>query len=163
LDWDESVEIDRNLMVHCLPARHFSGRGFLRNKSLWASFLIETSTSFKIFVSGDGGYGSHFSEFGYQFNGVDLAVLENGQYSKGWKNIHMHPWETIQAARDLHAKALLPVHMAKFSLSTHDWNDPLNEISELANGENFRILTPMIGEKVELKNDRQTFKKWWEK
>ncbi|MDR1413320.1 MAG: MBL fold metallo-hydrolase [Puniceicoccales bacterium] len=162
MDWDESFQISDNLSIYCLPARHFSGRGLLKNKSLWASFLIETSDAYKIFISGDGGYDTHFAEIGRRFGGIDLAILENGQYSDGWKNIHMHPKETVQAAKDLHTKALFPVHMGKFHLATHPWNEPLNKISKLASGENFRILTPMIGEKIELKNNKQTFKRWWQ-
>ncbi|MDR1414167.1 MAG: MBL fold metallo-hydrolase [Puniceicoccales bacterium] len=162
MDWDESFQISDNLSIHCLPARHFSGRGLRRNMSLWASFLIETSSAYKIFISGDGGYDAHFAEIGQRFNGVDLAILENGQYSDGWKNIHMHPGETVQAAKDLRAKAVLPVHLGKFHLSTHEWDDPLNKISELSKDASFRLLTPMIGEKIDLGNGNQMFKKWWQ-
>ena len=42
----------------------------------------------KIFLSGDGGYYTHFREIGQRFGGVDLAILENGQYNKAWAFSH---------------------------------------------------------------------------
>ena len=118
MDWHESVELDRGLRIHCLPSKHFSGRSFYRNKTLWASFLLEASLSrFKIFIGGDGGYSGRFAEFGKKFGNVDIAILENGQYNENWQSIHMHPEETLRAAEDLRAKALLPVHFAKFTLA----------------------------------------------
>jgi L-ascorbate metabolism protein UlaG (beta-lactamase superfamily) len=162
MDWYEIIKIDNNFKIHCFPAKHFSGRGFLRNKTLWASFLIEVPTHFNIFIGGDGGYDTHFTEIGNKFGSVDLAILENGQYNKNWKDIHMHPYETIQAAEDLKAKALLPVHVAKFSLSTHSWNEPLETIFKLSQNKGFKLLTPMIGQKVSLQNVNQSFKKWWD-
>ena len=42
----------------------------------------------------------------------DIAILEAGQYNAMWPLIHMMPEETVQAAVDLKAKKLLPVHWA---------------------------------------------------
>lgn len=42
LDWREDAVLGEGFAVHCLPARHFSGRGLTANQSLWASFLLET-------------------------------------------------------------------------------------------------------------------------
>ena len=52
-DWYDSIDFGNDFKIHCLPARHFSGRGLKSNKSLWASFMIE-SDSKTIFLSGDG-------------------------------------------------------------------------------------------------------------
>ena len=57
----------------------------------------------KVYYSGDSGYGPHFKAIGEQFGGVDLAIMENGQYDRDWKYIHMHPAETAQASADLNA------------------------------------------------------------
>jgi L-ascorbate metabolism protein UlaG (beta-lactamase superfamily) len=160
MDWNDWIVIGKNFKIHCLTARHFSGRGLLRNKTLWASFLVEAG-EFKIFIGGDGGYGSHFAEIGSRFGGVDLAILENGQYNENWRQIHMYPEETVMAAVDLKAKVLLPVHMAKISLSTHPWNEPLEKITEFSNGKNFKLFTPIIGQKVQLKDLNQSFQRWW--
>ena len=63
LDWDEDASPVEGVRVFCLTSRHFSGRGLNPNKSLWASFLLETSAR-KIYIGGDGGYGSHFAQIG---------------------------------------------------------------------------------------------------
>lgn len=150
--------------IHCLYSKHFSGRGFLKNKTLWASFLIEMPNDFKIFIGGDGGYDERFSKFGHFFGPIDFAILENGQYNDSWSSIHMHPSQTLKAAMDLCAKALIPVHNSKFFLAPHNWDDPLKSIFDLylKFEYRFRLITPMIGQKVELRNNRQVFQKWWE-
>ncbi|MDR1906928.1 MAG: MBL fold metallo-hydrolase [Puniceicoccales bacterium] len=160
MDWNESIKLADGFAINCLPAKHSSGRGFCRNRSLWASFLIQTP-SIKIYIGGDGGYGEHFKEIGNKFVGIDLAILENGQYNKKWSDMHMFPEETAQATKDLGAKALLPVHNSKFTLSTYPWKNPLEKITAICKQENFHLLTPMIGQKVALKNLQQEFKKWW--
>jgi L-ascorbate metabolism protein UlaG (beta-lactamase superfamily) len=162
MNWEDVVKTEEGFKISCFPSKHFSGRSFVRNKTLWASFLIESPKLFRIFAGCDGGYDKHFSNIGNKIKSIDLAILENGQYNENWKHIHMHPNEVIQAAIDLKAKSLLPIHVAKFALSTHPWNEPLCKICESENSKSFKILTPMIGEKVELKNPDQTFSRWWE-
>jgi L-ascorbate metabolism protein UlaG (beta-lactamase superfamily) len=67
----------------------------------------------------------------------------------------------LQAAKDLQAKRVLPVHNCKFPLSVHSWDEPLKKITELADP-NLKVATPMIGEELDLKNSEQPFSKWWE-
>lgn len=161
MDWGDSKKLSHNFQIFCLPSKHFSGRGLFRNKTLWASFLLVSPSGFKIFIGGDGGYDSRFSKISEKFGSIDVAILENGQYNACWPNIHMFPEETLKAAEDLRASSLLPVHNSKFALSTHPWFEPLEKLSNLSETKNLRILTPRIGEKVELKNNKQIFKKWW--
>lgn len=151
LDWNENAPLDEGFATLCLPARHFSGRGLSPNQSLWASFLLQTPTM-KIYLGGDSGYDTHFEEIGKQFGPIDLAILENGQYGDGWKFIHMTPEEVVQAAKDLNAEALLPVHSSKFKLANHPWDEPLIQVTQIAEQENQRTLTPMIGEVVNIYN-----------
>jgi L-ascorbate metabolism protein UlaG (beta-lactamase superfamily) len=147
--------------VHVLPARHFSGRWLTRNKTLWAGFLLETPCR-KVFYSGDTGYGPHFAEIGQRFGGVDLAIMENGQYDPGWKNIHMMPEEAAKGAEDLRAKAVLPVHSGRFTISNHAWDDPYKRLAAASEGKAFRLLTPRIGEVADLGGQAQRFATWWE-
>jgi L-ascorbate metabolism protein UlaG (beta-lactamase superfamily) len=160
LDWGEEQNLG-DMIVYGLPARHFSGRTFNRNKSLWMSFLIKIKT-LKLYHSGDGGYGSHFKEIGDRFGDIDFVFLDSGQYNVSWKNIHMNPEESLQAAKDLNAKNFLPIHFAKFCISNHDWNEPIKVISKNSEDVSFRLLTPKIGEAVFLDDNEQTFSKWWE-
>jgi L-ascorbate metabolism protein UlaG (beta-lactamase superfamily) len=161
MDWNETHNFEIFFSVHCLPARHFSGRGILSNRSLWASFLIETS-NFKIYIGGDSGYGPHYKEIGKKFPSIDLALLDSGQHNVNWRQVHMMIDEVMSAARDLRTKKLLPVHWGKISLSTHPWNEPPVEITKLSKGAPFSVLIPKIGEKVYLKATSQVFSKWWE-
>ena len=73
----------------------------------------------------------------------------------------MMPEEVVQAAHDLKAKKLLPVHWAKFSLSLHDWDEPIIRVSAEAEKRGQRILHPMIGEVLNLQ-DPEMQVKWWE-
>ncbi len=159
MDWNDKFAA-KGFEIHCLPARHFSGRGLIANQSLWASFLLKFP-DFKLYIGGDSGYGGHYKTIGGQFEKIDLALLDSGQYDQNWKFIHEMPEQVIQAAKDLNAAALMPVHNSRFTISNHAWNEPLERITELGKDENFRILTPMIGEEVELKNPKQRFRSWW--
>lgn len=160
-DWNQSVRIDEALSIHVLPARHFSGRGLKRNKTLWGSFMFVTPEQ-KVYYSGDSGYGSHFGAIGEQFGEIDLAIMENGQYDQDWKYIHMMPEETAQAAVDLKAKAVVPGHSGRFVLAKHSWDDPLIQLAKASEGKNYRLLTPVQGEQVHINDTTQRFSAWWE-
>ncbi len=161
LDWYETTELAPGFKVSATPSRHFSGRGYKRNKAIWVSFVLETP-SMKFFLGGDSGYDKHFVEIGKKYGPFDLAILENGQYNQNWKYIHMTPAEGIQAAYDLNTTKHLPVHSAKFALANHNWDTPLKDIYALSKKTNIELITPIIGEAVVLKNSDQTFKPWWE-
>jgi len=160
-DWNQTILLADGLTVYTTPARHFSGRGFRRNQSLWTSYVLQTP-SLRIFMGGDSGYDTHFAEIGKRFGGFDLAILENGQYNKSWKHIHTLPHEVLVAAQDLNAKNVLPVHSSKFPLSTHAWDEPLIKVVEANKTAGLRVVTPMIGEAVHLDDTAQTFQRWWE-
>ena len=159
-DWHEQIDLEPGFVVNTIPARHFSGRGFKRNGTIWSSFILTTPGK-KIFIGGDSGYDRHFAETGYRFGPFDLAILEDGQYNEDWKYIHMNPEETVQAAIDLRAEKLLPVHWAKFALSVHTWDEPIVRIKKEAEKRNMKLLHPRIGEAVDLDGD-PVFGPWWE-
>lgn len=161
MDWNEDYSLDTGFTVFSLPARHFSGRGFSANQSLWGSFLLQSPTS-KIYIGGDSGYDTHFADIGKRFGEIDLAILENGQYDEHWKYIHMMPKEVLQAAKDLRAKQLFPIHNSKYALANHDWDTPMRTITAGYTAGEFKLITPKIGEVVRLKDRTQTFSKWWE-
>lgn len=159
-DWNEKVLIADDFTLHTATARHFSGRGFTRNNTLWISYVLETP-DFKMYLGGDSGYDTHFEETGEKFDGFDFAILENGQYNKAWHEIHLLPEEVLKATQDLKAKRLMPVHSSKFKLAFHPWDEPLAQISELNKSYNIPLVTPLIGEIVNLKDSTQQFKPWW--
>jgi len=159
-DWNETATLADGFSVTVTPARHFSGRAFTRNKALWVSFVLQTPAH-KIFIGGDSGYDAHFKIIGNTHGPFDLAILECGQYDKSWKYIHMLPEEVVLAAQDLHAKKLLAVHWGKFSLSNHAWDDSIIRVDKAATEKNMPLLTPMIGEQVNIDDDSQSFSHWW--
>lgn len=158
-DWFEKQILGEDFELTALPARHFSGRKFKRAQSLWSSFYLKID-GFKIYLGGDSGYDSHFAEIGDQYGPFDIAILECGQYGLYWPYIHMLPEQTVQAAKDLRAKVLMPVHWAKFALAMHDWNEPINRAVKAMEFESFLMTTPKIGEPVVLNNSYPQ-EKWW--
>ncbi len=162
-DWGDNFALGDGFAAHVLPARHFSGRGLRRNSTLWASYALQTSRGYKIFLGGDSGYGPHFKDIGRQFGGFDLAILENGQYDMAWKYIHMLPDETLQAAHDLQASLVFPVHNSKFCIANHDWDAPLRAITSLAGETRPELITPVIGSVVPLRGPSADSSDWWTK
>ncbi len=159
-DWYDTVELEDGFKVYVTPARHFSGRSFSRNNTLWVSFVLQTP-SLKIFMGGDGGYDTHFAEIGDKHGPFDLAIIENGQYNLAWRYIHTLPEQVLQAARDLNARRLFPVHSSRFALGRHPWDEPLVKITELNKSYKIPLVTPMIGEMVNLNDEQQQFRQWW--
>lgn len=158
-DWWEGETILPGIDLIATPARHFSGRSLTRNKTLWASFVLKTSDH-NLFLGGDSGYDAAFRKIGDNYGPFDLAILECGQYNTMWPNIHMMPEETVQASADLRARALLPVHWGKFTLSLHPWREPIERALRQAHLLNMTVTTPMIGEPLTLSQPLpQT--RWW--
>jgi L-ascorbate metabolism protein UlaG (beta-lactamase superfamily) len=89
-----------------------------------------------------------------------MAILEAGQYNTFWPLIHMQPEETVQAATELQAKVLLPVHWGKFSLSMHSWKDPIERVMAKAAQTGQKVVTPMIGERFRMDGPYPQ-RKWW--
>ncbi|MCQ2445089.1 MAG: MBL fold metallo-hydrolase, partial [Mailhella sp.] len=175
LDWWESADLGGGFRIHAVPSRHFSGRGFTRNRTLWAGFVYDSPRR-RIFYSGDGSYGPHFREIGERFPGIGAALMECGQYNVTWPDVHMMPEQTLQAALDLGARALMPVHAGKFVLSTHPWDEPyirlsaaleslrLNESGADAATTAPRLLTPYIGAPLDLDtadSGENPTRAWW--
>ncbi len=162
-DWDKEIKIAEDFSIHILPSQHFSGRFLTQNPTLWCGFAFVTPIH-KVYYSGDGGYGAHFKAIGEQFGGFDLMLGENGQYNMAWHAIHMLPEETAKAAVDVGAKVLLPAHGGKFALARHPWQEPYQKLTEASQGKDYQLLTPEIGEAVNIEDiSSEKYDKWWEK
>lgn len=160
-EWGASHTLNNNIKITYTPARHFSGRKVKRNVTLWTSYVLETPTK-KIFLGGDSGYDTHFKMIGDQYGPFDYAIIENGQYNDAWKYIHALPEDVIQASIDVNSRNIIPVHSAKFALALHAWNEPLERVTSLGKEKNLNILTPMIGQTVDLNKPDNRFDRWWE-
>lgn len=157
--WDETSHDDIDLAF--TPSRHFSGRGIMDNSStMWGSWVIKSKNR-NIYFSGDSGYGPHFKEIGEKYGPFDFAMMECGQYDEKWSNIHMMPEETAQAALDVNAGVMMPIHWGAFSLAFHDWNDPVKRVTAKAEELKIPITIPEIGAKIDLKNLTLASSAWW--
>lgn len=159
LNWWESFSPAEGLTVTATPAQHFSGRGLTdRNRTLWASWVIESPT-FKIFFSGDSGYFDGFSTIGDRLGPFDMTFLECGAYDPAWHGVHMYPEETVRAHQDLGGKILHPIHWGTFNLALHPWYDPMVRLVKAARAAGIQVATPMAGQTVTPENLGAP---WWE-
>lgn len=159
LNWGDQVSPMENIKFTAAPARHFSGRLFKRNQTLWSSFILQTSKN-KIYIGADSGYDHHFKTIGNEHGPFDLAILECGQYNTMWPFIHMMPEQVAQASLDLKAKYLLPVHWAKYKLALHNWDEPILRLKAKADELNVELLTPHLGETFNLHSNLPR-ESWW--
>jgi L-ascorbate metabolism protein UlaG (beta-lactamase superfamily) len=144
------------------PARHFSGRGFGdRFSTLWGSWVL-IGAKHRVYFSGDGGYGPHFKEIGDKYGPFDFAMIECGQYNENWKDIHMMPEESAQAAQDIDAKMMMPIHWGAFTLALHSWTDPVERVSAAADKLKLPYIIPQIGEVISLDSGIEIEQsEWW--
>ena len=159
LDWWQEAKIDSFTFV-ATPAQHFSGRGiFDRDKTLWASWVVQSSQS-KLFYTGDTGYFGGFKQIGERYGPFDITIVETGAYNDMWSEIHMLPEQSVQAHIDLKGKAMMPVHNGTFDLSLHDWYEPFERVLAASQQHQVQLLTPIFGEGVNIVKP-QSSHRWW--
>jgi L-ascorbate metabolism protein UlaG (beta-lactamase superfamily) len=159
LDWHEAHRVG-DLTLICTPARHFSGRLFTRDTTLWASWVV-AGPSHRAYFGGDTGYTKSFAEIGAEHGPFDLTLLPIGAYHPAFADIHMNPEEAVRAHLDLtdaDAGLMVPIHWATFRLAPHPWAEPAERLVAAADAERVRIAVPMPGARVE---GDSTFEPWW--
>lgn len=114
--WWDAVEIfgttNESIKFSFLPALHWSGRGvFDRNKSLWGSWMIQSSAH-TLYFAGDTAYGKHFKAIAEEFPVIDTALMPIGpcEPSEDTQLTHMGPEQAGQAFLDLQARCFIPMH-----------------------------------------------------
>lgn len=146
LDWNECLQ-DGPLKFIFTPSRHFSGRGLIRNQSLWGGFAINAGSGGKVYFTGDGGYGNHFAAIGAKYGPFDLILPDSGQYNRAWATVHMFPEEAVSDARDTRSRLACPAHIGKFTLACHSWDEPARRFAKRASEAGQNFVLPIIGEK----------------
>ena len=134
LDWGQSIEQDA-VRFNFVESRHRSGRGISdQMKTLWGSFVIETSKG-TIYFAGDTGYGPHFSDAYAQFGEFYLSLLPIGAYEPRWfmKDIHLNPEEAVKAHIDLHSTHSLSMHFGTFQLTHEGIDKPVKDLAVALN------------------------------
>jgi L-ascorbate metabolism protein UlaG (beta-lactamase superfamily) len=156
-DWHDRVELGNGIAVTLVPTRHWSARGlFDRNRTLWASFVLETPAG-KIYVVCDSGYGEgkHFRRVAEVHGPLRLAILPIGAYEPRWfmRDQHMNPHDAVKALKDCGAEAALAHHHGTFQLTDEAIDAPVIALGEALDEarlprEKFAVLKP--GQVVEL-------------
>jgi N-acyl-phosphatidylethanolamine-hydrolysing phospholipase D len=125
LDWWDARPVGR-VVVHCVPAQHWSARGLLdRNQTLWGGWVVSGPTR-RFYYAGDTGYFAGFGEIGGRLGPFDLAAVPIGAYEPAammhW--MHMNPEEAVRAAADLRASRVIGVHYGTFDLTDEPPDEP---------------------------------------
>lgn len=158
LDWGQSHRVG-DLTLTCTEARHFSGRGFVRNTTLWSSWVAAAGER-RVFFGGDTGYTPAFAGIGADHGPFDLTVLPIGAYDRRWRDVHMDPAEAVQCHLDVQGAGdgetggvLLPIHWATFDLAFHRWAAPADWVREEAAERGVTVALPRPGERFEIDGD----------
>lgn len=159
LDWWETTNI-ADISIVSTPTQHFSGRGLTdRNSTLWCSWVIK-GKNVNLFYSGDSGYNQAFKKIGELYGPFALTMLECGQYNEQWHQVHMMPEESVQANIDLKGNLMMPIHWGAFSISLHNWDDPIERVTRKAKELGVKLTTPMLGEQIILSSNEPD-SVWW--
>jgi len=131
-DWHDRVELGGAIAVTLVPTRHWSARGlFDRNKTLWASFVLETPAG-KIYIVCDSGYGDgkHFRRVADAHGPLRLAILPIGAYEPRWfmKDQHMNPSDAVKALADCGTAQALAHHHGTFQLTDEAIDAPVTAL-----------------------------------
>lgn len=163
LNWMESFTVpsasSTPLTVTALPARHFSGRSLKRFGTLWSSFVLRTERH-TVYHGADSGYYEGFREIGERFGPFDLATLEIGAFDPLWNEIHLGPDNALQAAFDLRADVLMPIHFGLFNLAFHAWDQPPERMTTIAAEAGLPLFVPEPGVPTEF-TGKAANSLWW--
>jgi len=140
--WYQQYDINETFEIFFMPTRHWHRRGaFDTDKVLWGSYIIKTKNK-TIFFSGDSAYSKIFKDIGTLFPSIDIALMPIGAYSP--RNImkanHMNPKEALQAAKDLKAKQIIPMHFGTFDLADEPLGEPEKIFRRIGKKENIHFL-----------------------
>lgn len=157
--WWEEISFD-GMTIGCTPARHYTGRYLADNYyTLWCSYALITSDN-NIYLSGDTGYDDHFERIHDKYGDFDIVFTDGAQYDLRWPSVHMNPEEAYSSLLTLGAKYAVPVHWAAFKLAGHPWDDSVVRIVKASENGNITILTPKIGETMNV-NDLDDYQQRW--
>lgn len=159
LDWSESITT-AGVEIIATPAQHFSGRGFRRDDTLWASYAL-IGPAHRVFYTGDSGYFPGYAEIGAAHGPFDATLVQIGAYVESWPEIHMTPEEGVAAHLDLRGGLLVPVHWATFTLGVQDWSEPVDRLWAEAKAREVAVAIPRPGERVDVAAPAPVVP-WWQ-
>jgi L-ascorbate metabolism protein UlaG (beta-lactamase superfamily) len=153
--WYQTYQTDTSKVeIIYLPARHWARR-YLNdtNKNLWGAYLIRANGK-SIYFGSDSGYGTHYQDFAKYFGGVDVALLGVGAYKPEWfmSASHAGPKDAVQAAHEMKAKRMIPMHYGTFDLSDEPLGDCYRELQILQKKQENQQLIVLagVGERIKI-------------
>lgn len=167
LGWAESTTAGA-LTLTAEPALHYSQRFFGdRGRTLWAAYVLQSpaadgaeSTGERIFIAGDSGYSEHFQQIGQKYGGFDAALIEIDAGNPGWPHTHLFPAQAVQAAQDLNAALMLPVHWGAYDMALHPWGESIRAVRQEAARVGVNLQIPKMGERFQRGDVQQ--EEWWQ-
>lgn len=149
--WD--VKRFKGWQLTCLPAQHWSRRiGQGRDKTLWASFMIEAGDKV-IYFGGDSGYFVGYQEFGRLYPQIDYALLPTTAYHPRWfmHYAHLNVEEAVMAFQELGADHFIPSQWGTFRLGDDPPGLPALDLKRIVEEQGLdatKYLVPGLGEIV---------------
>lgn len=132
LDWWEAIDVPGgSLRLTAAPAQHWSRRGlFDRNRTLWASYWIDTPSG-DVYFAGDTGIAPHFDAIRTRLGTPRVALLPIGAYEPRWfmSQQHMNPNDAVTAHQRLGATHSIGIHFATFKLSDEARFAPVDDLT----------------------------------
>ncbi|HZO14564.1 MAG TPA: MBL fold metallo-hydrolase [Polyangiaceae bacterium] len=132
LDWWEHVDLGDGVVVHSVPAQHFSGRGLCdRDVTLWMGYVLRGPGGV-VYFAGDTAMGPHFEQVRQRFGAPRLAILPIGAYLPRWfmQRVHVSPAEAVEAHQILGAEQSVAVHFGTFNLGDDGQQQAPEELRE---------------------------------
>ena len=125
LDWWQSAT-HNGIELTATPVQHWSSRrGFDRNRTLWAGWMLKWP-HFSFYFAGDTGYSDDFIQTREKLGAPDLAAIPIGAYNprEFMKASHVNPEEAVQIFKDLMPKQAISIHWGTFKLTLEPLQEP---------------------------------------
>ena len=151
-DWYDEVSV-ADVTVTALPAIHWSKRGLADEcRSLWSGYAL-SSESYRLYFSGDTGFGPVFDEIGSRLGGFDLGLAGIGAYEPRavMRASHATPEEAVGILQAVRAERVMGMHWGSIVLSDEDPFEAPERFGRAAMENGIRddaILRPRIAETV---------------
>lgn len=136
MDWGDH-QMNGEIKVSFLPAKHWSNRFMSPRKTLWGSWMFSSKEK-NIYYAGDTAYDNHFKAIKDEYKTIDLALIPIGAYKPRFfmEHVHMAPEIAYKAHQDLAPSTSFAIHWGTFQLTHEGMFDPVDELQEILQTEN---------------------------